>query len=58
MELLGLSAMLAASVLVPLVLGLVVDGALHSSPVGVMAGLLLGIFAACLAVYKRFKRYW
>ena len=56
-ELAAMGLFLAACVVLPLLGGLWVDGRLHSSPAGVLLGLLLGIVAACLAVYQRFRRY-
>ena len=56
-ELLGLAALLAAVVVVPLVLGLVIDGAVHSSPTVFFIGLFLGVIGAVATVYTRFKRY-
>ena len=41
-----------------MVLGYVVDGALHTSPLFVFVGLALGIIAAVALVYTRYvKRY-
>ncbi|TMC03681.1 MAG: hypothetical protein E6J41_26720 [Chloroflexi bacterium] len=57
MELLGLAVLLAAAVVVPLVLGLVIDSAAHSGPTFFFIGLFLGVVAAVATVYTRFKRY-
>jgi len=57
MELLGMAVLLAAAVVVPLVLGLVIDSATHSGPIFFFIGLLLGVVAAIATVYTRFKRY-
>ena len=57
MELLGLAALIAAAVVVPLVLGLVLDAAAHSAPTFFFIGLALGVIAAVATVYTRFKRY-
>ena len=57
-ELIGLGAALALCVVVPLVAGIMIDSRLNSSPAATMIGILLGIVAACLTVYVRFKRYW
>ena len=57
MELLGLALLLAAAVVVPLVLGLVIDSAAHSAPIFFFIGLLVGVIAAVATVYTRFKRY-
>ena len=57
MELLGLAILLAAAVVVPLVLGLVIDSVVHSAPTFFFIGLLVGVIAAVATVYTRFKRY-
>jgi len=57
MEFLGLAVLLAAAVVVPLVLGLVIDSAAHSGPTFFFIGLFLGVVAAIATVYTRFKRY-
>ncbi len=57
-ELAGLGILLAVSVLLPLIGGLVVDSRLGTAPFGVIVGMLLGIVAAVGVVYVRFKRYW
>lgn len=56
-ELGAMGAFLAAVVVIFLFLGLAVDGALHSGPVGLLAGVALGVIAAGAGVYVRFKRY-
>jgi F0F1-type ATP synthase assembly protein I len=57
MELLGIAVLLAAAVVVPLLLGLAIDSAVHSAPIFFFIGLLLGVLAAIAVVYTRFKRY-
>jgi len=57
MELLGISVLIAAAVVVPLVLGLVIDTAAHSAPTFLFIGLFVGVVAAAATVYTRFKRY-
>ena len=57
MELLGLAILLAAAVVVPLVLGLVIDSAVHRAPTFFFIGLFVGVIAAVATVYTRFKRY-
>jgi F0F1-type ATP synthase assembly protein I len=56
-ELAGLGAFLAAAVVVPLLAGAALDGALHTAPRFLLGGLVLGVAAAAAAVYTRFKRY-
>jgi F0F1-type ATP synthase assembly protein I len=57
MEFLGLAALLAAAVVVPLVLGLVIDSAKHSAPAFFFIGLFVGVIAAVAVFWTRFKRY-
>jgi len=58
-ELMGLGALLAGAVVVPIVLGIVLDGALRTSPLFMFAGLVVGILASIGVVYVRYvKRYW
>jgi hypothetical protein len=46
-DLIGLGGLLAGSVIVGLVLGLLVDDAAGSAPVGVLVGIGLGVLAGC-----------
>jgi F0F1-type ATP synthase assembly protein I len=58
-ELAGLGVMLAAAFVAPMVLGVVLDGALRTSPLFVFVGLAVGILAAVAVVYARYvRRYW
>ena len=57
MELLGLAVLLAAVFVIPLILGLVIDGAAHTTPVFLLIGILVGVIGAAATVYTRFKRY-
>jgi F0F1-type ATP synthase assembly protein I len=45
------------ALIVPLLLGAGVDLLLHSSPFGVLSGLLVGIAAACSVAFVQFRRY-
>jgi F0F1-type ATP synthase assembly protein I len=57
-ELVGLGVLLAASVLVPLVVGIAIDGAAHTGPLFIFVGLIVGVAAACAVVYTRYiSRY-
>jgi F0F1-type ATP synthase assembly protein I len=56
-ELAGLGVFLAAVVVLPLVIGAVVDNVIHTAPLLLFAGLVVGIVAGCAVVYTRFKRY-
>ncbi len=58
-ELMGLGAILAVAVVAPIVLGIVLDAALRTSPIFLFAGLVVGIAASVWVVYVRYvKRYW
>lgn len=48
---------LCAAVVIPLFIGLRIDDRLHSSPIGIGIGLLVGIVAGFSGVYLRFRRY-
>ena len=51
--------MLAAAFVAPMVLGVVLDRALRTSPLFVFVGLAVGILAAVAVVYARYvRRYW
>lgn len=58
-ELIGLGVFLAASFVIPIVLGVLLDGALRTSPLFLFVGLAVGILAAVGVVYTRYvRRYW
>jgi F0F1-type ATP synthase assembly protein I len=48
---------LCVAVVLPLFVGLRIDDAHHSSPAGLVVGLLVGIVAGFAGVYARFRRY-
>lgn len=56
-ELAGLGVFLAAVVVVPLVIGAVIDSVTHTAPLLLFAGLAIGIVAGGAVVYTRFKQY-
>jgi len=56
-ELAGLGVLLAAVVILPLLIGAVIDGVAHTAPLLLFAGLLIGIIAGGVVVYTRFKPY-
>jgi F0F1-type ATP synthase assembly protein I len=56
-ELLGLGMFLAGAVVIPLVAGVLLDGALKTGPIFALIGLALGVAAAVAGGYVRFKRY-
>ena len=48
---------LCVVIVVPLLVGLKIDEAHHSTPVGFVLGLLVGIVAGFSGLYLRFRRY-
>jgi F0F1-type ATP synthase assembly protein I len=44
-------------VVIPLFIGLRIDDAMHSTPLGFGLGLLIGIVAGFSGIYLRFRRY-
>jgi hypothetical protein len=56
-ELFGLSAFIALCVLIPLVAGLLIDNVAHTSPLGLLVGLAIGIVAAGAGTMSRLRRY-
>ena len=56
-ELAGLGVFLAAVVVLPLLMGAVLDNVIHTAPLLLFAGLVIGIVAGGAVVYTRFKRY-
>jgi len=56
-ELAGLGVFLAAAVVLPLLIGAVLDNVIHTAPLLLFAGLVVGIAAGGAVVYTRFKRY-
>jgi Putative F0F1-ATPase subunit Ca2+/Mg2+ transporter len=56
-ELLGLGAAIAGAMIVPLVAGALLDGALRTGPIFLIIGLGVGIVGASATAYVRIKRY-
>jgi hypothetical protein len=56
-ELLGLAGYLAAAVLIPLLIGLAIDSGAHTSPLGLLVGVVVGVAAATAGLWSRLKRY-
>ena len=56
-ELAGLGVFLAAVVVIPLVIGAALDNVIHTAPLLLFAGLVIGIIAGGAVVYTRFRRY-
>jgi F0F1-type ATP synthase assembly protein I len=48
---------IAAAMIVPLILGYLVDNFLHTSPFGVLIGLVLGITASFYAAVAQLRPY-
>jgi F0F1-type ATP synthase assembly protein I len=48
---------IAAAMIIPLVLGVFVDAFLHTSPFGVLIGLVLGITASCYVAVVQLRPY-
>lgn len=57
LELLGLGAFLAVAVVVPLLVGLGIDTAAHTAPLGLLVGLLVGVAGAVVGLWVRLRRY-
>ena len=56
-ELAGLGVFLAAAVVLPLLIGAVLDNLIHTAPLLLFVGLVIGIVAGGAVVYTRFKQY-
>lgn len=48
---------IAVGLIVPLLLGYGFDTLVHTSPIGVLAGLVVGVVAACYTAFLQFRRY-
>ena len=53
----GIGIFLAAAVLVPIVVGVLLDGAFHSSPLFVLVGLGVGLVAGGAAIYLKVREF-
>jgi F0F1-type ATP synthase assembly protein I len=56
-ELLGLGAAIAGAMIVPLVAGALIDGALRTGPIFLIIGVAVGIVGASVTAILRIKRY-
>ncbi|MBV8445849.1 MAG: AtpZ/AtpI family protein [Candidatus Dormibacteraeota bacterium] len=56
-ELMGLGIAIALTLVLPLGAGVGIDALAHSSPVGAVIGLVVGIVAACAFAVNRFRQY-
>jgi F0F1-type ATP synthase assembly protein I len=54
---LGMGLAAAVCVGIPLLLGILVDNALHTAPVFLLVGLALGVTAATVSVVKQIRSY-
>lgn len=57
-ELLGLGIFIAGAFVLPLVGGLAIDALVHTSPLFLFLGFIVGIVAAGGGLYSRLRRYW
>jgi F0F1-type ATP synthase assembly protein I len=53
----GLGLFLAVAFALPLLIGVLVDQAAHTSPIGLLAGLAVGIVAAGAGLWAELRRY-
>jgi len=56
-ELIGLGMAIALALVLPALAGVGLDALLHSSPVGFVIGLAVGITAAAATVVSQFRRF-
>jgi F0F1-type ATP synthase assembly protein I len=56
-ELLGLGAAIAGAMIVPLVAGALIDGALRTGPIFLIIGVAVGIVGASVTAILRIRRY-
>ncbi|PZS03100.1 MAG: hypothetical protein DLM56_10035 [Pseudonocardiales bacterium] len=56
-ELITLGSTLVGCMVVGVVAGLLVDRALHSSPLYTVVGTAVGIVSACVSLYVRIRRF-
>lgn len=54
-DLIGLGGLLAGCVIVGLVVGMLIDNAAGSSPVGALVGIALGILAGCVGFVAKVR---
>jgi len=53
----GLGIAIALALVLPAAIGVGIDALSHSSPVGFLIGLAVGIVAACATAFMQFRRY-
>jgi F0F1-type ATP synthase assembly protein I len=56
-QLSGMGILIAAAMIIPLILGYVVDNFLHTSPFGVLIGLVVGITFSCYVAVAQLRPY-
>jgi hypothetical protein len=56
-QLIGLGVFLAVAFVVPLIAGLVIDQVAHTTPAGLLVGLVVGIAAAGFGLWAQMRRY-
>jgi F0F1-type ATP synthase assembly protein I len=56
-DLAGIGIYLAAAVLLPILGGVALDGALHTSPVFVLVGLFVGLAAGAAAIWLKVREF-
>ena len=53
----GIGIYFAAAALLPIIGGVVLDGALHTSPVFVLVGLFVGLAAGAAAIWLKVREF-
>jgi F0F1-type ATP synthase assembly protein I len=53
----GIGVSIAVAMIVPLILGVLVDSLLHTSPFGVLVGLVAGITFSCYVAVAQLRPY-
>ena len=56
-DLIGLGLAIASALVLPALAGVGMDALLHSSPIGFVIGLAVGIVAAAVTAVSQFRRY-
>jgi Putative F0F1-ATPase subunit Ca2+/Mg2+ transporter len=56
-DLIGLGVAIALALVLPAAIGVGIDALSHSSPVGFLIGLAVGIVGACTTAFMQFRRY-
>jgi F0F1-type ATP synthase assembly protein I len=56
-DLAGIGVFLAAAVLLPILGGVLLDGALRTSPVFVLVGLFVGLVAGAAAIWMKVREF-